>query len=83
MTDSTNRLTQLQVAMQAAQVDLVAVGPTANMHYLLGYVPHPDERLCLLLVSTGSARIVVPALNAEGPDTADGQFRVETVWDND
>lgn len=66
MTDHKNRLTQLQAAMQAAQVDLVAIGPTANMRYLLGYVPHPDERLCLLLVSADTANIVVPTLNAEG-----------------
>ncbi len=66
MTDHKNRLTQLQAAMQAARVDLVAIGPTANMRYLLGYVPHPDERLCLLLVSANAANIVVPTLNAEG-----------------
>lgn len=59
-----NRLTQLQAAMQAANIDLVAVGPTANMRYLLGYVPHPDERLCLLLVSAEKVGLVVPTLNA-------------------
>lgn len=59
-----NRLTQLQTAMQAANIDLVAVGPTANMRYLLGYVPHPDERLCLLLVSAEKVGMVVPTLNA-------------------
>jgi Xaa-Pro aminopeptidase len=65
MTDINNRLTQLQTAMQAANVDLVAVGPTANMRYLLGFAPHADERLCLLLVSTAAASVVVPTLNAD------------------
>jgi Xaa-Pro aminopeptidase len=65
MANHKNRLTHLQAAMQAAKVDLVAIGPTANMRYLLGYAPHPDERLCLLLVSPETAKIVVPTLNAE------------------
>lgn len=60
-----NRLTRLKKAMHVANVDLVVIGPTANMNYLLNYAPHPDERLCLLLVSRGGARIVVPTLNAE------------------
>lgn len=64
MANSKNRLTHLQAAMRTANVDLVAIGPTANMRYLLGYVPHPDERLCLLLVSPETAGIVVPTLNA-------------------
>ena len=65
MADSENRITQLQAAMQAAQVDLLAVGPTANMRYLLEYAPHPDERLCLLLISPETVEMVVPTLNAE------------------
>jgi Xaa-Pro aminopeptidase len=65
MADGKERLTDLQAAMRAARVELAAIGPTANMRYLLGYVPHPDERVCLLLVSPETARIVVPALNAE------------------
>lgn len=60
-----NRSTRLHKAMQADNVDLAAIGPTANMRYLLDYAPHPDERLCLLLVSGRGARIVVPSLNAE------------------
>ncbi|GIK38411.1 MAG: peptidase M24 [Chloroflexota bacterium] len=64
MAESKNRLVQLQTMMQAAHVDLVAIGPTANMRYLLGYVPHPDERLCLLLVTLEKVGLVVPTLNA-------------------
>jgi Xaa-Pro aminopeptidase len=65
MTEAEVRLSNLRKAMQTADVDLVAVGPTANMRYLLGYASHPDERLCLLLVSPKTVNIVVPALNAE------------------
>jgi len=65
MTDSKTRLSQLQAAMQAAKVDLLAVGPTANMRYLLDFAPHADERLCLLLVSAAAINVVVPTLNAD------------------
>ncbi|MCL4295558.1 MAG: Xaa-Pro peptidase family protein [Anaerolineae bacterium] len=64
MAEGKNRLFQLQTMMQAANIDLVAIGPTANMRYLLGYVPHPDERLCLLLISSERVKLVVPTLNA-------------------
>lgn len=74
MDDSTNtqhqkpvaeRLERLQARMQELGVDLVALGPTANMQYLLGFAPQADERLCLLLVGTDAVRMVVPSLNAE------------------
>jgi Xaa-Pro dipeptidase len=65
LTKTQKRLNALQRRMQELQVDLVAVGPTANMRYLLGFLPHPDERLCLLLIERERARMVVPALNAE------------------
>lgn len=51
--------------MAEADVDLVAIAPSDNLFYLLGFSPVPDERLCLLLVSERSAVFVVPALNAE------------------
>ncbi len=60
-----NRLALFIEAIQTANVDLAAIGPTANMRYLLDFAPHPDERLCLLLLSRSEARIVVPSLNAE------------------
>lgn len=65
MTRTHERLEALQGRMQDLQVDMVAVGPTANMRYLLGFMPHPDERLCLLLIEKDKTRMVVPALNAE------------------
>jgi Xaa-Pro aminopeptidase len=65
MTEFERRTEGLRANMQSAAVDLIAVGPTANMRYLAGFVPHPDERLCLLLISPGATRAVVPKLNAE------------------
>ncbi len=59
------RLTALQTRMKEANIDLAAIGPTANMRYLLGFTPHPDERVCLLLVSQRAARMVVPSLNQQ------------------
>jgi Xaa-Pro aminopeptidase len=65
MAKTQERLHALQKRMQEQQVDMVAIGPTANMRYLLGFLPHPDERLCLLLVEQDKTQMVVPALNAE------------------
>ena len=65
MTEFDIRLTNLRAAMEAAGVDLIAVGPTANMRYLTGHVSHPDERVCLLMVSQDAAGLVVPRLNAD------------------
>lgn len=59
------RLLSLQASMAENSIDLTAIGPTANMRYLLGFMPHPDERLCLLLVSREFVRIVVPDLNRD------------------
>ena len=65
MTEHERRLDSLRAHMAAQGVDLVAIGPTANMRYLAGFVPHPDERLCLLLISAQGVCTVVPKLNAE------------------
>ncbi len=46
-------------------VDFVAIAPSDNLSYVLGFSPLPDERLCLLLLSERGAVFVVPALNAE------------------
>ena len=57
-------------------MDLVAIAPTSNMRYLLGFMPYPDERLCALLVSRESVRFVVPELNADHVETNTG---METI----
>jgi Xaa-Pro dipeptidase len=58
------RINLLRRAMAGKGVDVVAIGPTDNMRYLTGYASHPDERLCLLLITANRAAVVVPALNA-------------------
>ena len=65
MTQSHDRLTKFQARLRANGVDLAAIGPTANMRYLLGFAPHPDERVCLLLVTPNDVKMVVPVLNQQ------------------
>ena len=60
------RLGALRQRMADKDADLVALGPGAHMHWLLGYHPHADERPCLLLVGAAGEAMVMPALNAEG-----------------
>ena len=49
--------------LAAQGIDLLAVGPSSNMRYLLGYVPHPDERPCLLLLTPEGEALLVPDVN--------------------
>jgi Xaa-Pro dipeptidase len=58
------RLAELQAKMDKAGVDLLAIAPTPNMRYLLDFSPLADERLCLLLVTSHSTRLVAPDLTA-------------------
>lgn len=76
-----DRCRALTEAMRERKIDIVAVGPTTNMKYLLGGTPHPDERLCVLLVSADSMQMIAPRLNEE-------QIRSITdvpllLWDDD
>ncbi|MEZ5751734.1 MAG: Xaa-Pro peptidase family protein [Paracoccaceae bacterium] len=59
-----DRLNRLRAKMRETGTDLLALAPGAHMRWLLGFAPHPDERLCLLLVSDHAAGFVMPALNA-------------------
>jgi len=61
---SAERIRRLQTQMTQAGVDVVAIAPTANMRYLLGFAPLADERLCILLVTSQATRFIVPAMNA-------------------
>ncbi len=65
MAAMSQRITRLRAAMTQAGVDLAAVGPGADLAYLSGAKPHPDERLCLLLVGPAGESMVVPKLNAD------------------
>jgi Xaa-Pro aminopeptidase len=62
---SAERINRLQAQMVQARVDVVAIAPTANMRYLLGFAPLADERLCALLVTPQATRFVVPTVNAD------------------
>lgn len=44
---------------------MVALGPTPNMRYLLGFAPLADERPCALILTAERLELVVPELNAE------------------
>ena len=58
------RLARLQAQVAEVGVDLVAIAPTPNMRYLLGFAPLADERLCLFLVTPQNTRLVAPDLTA-------------------
>ena len=74
------RLATLRARMAEHGVDLVALGPGANMQWLLGFFPHPDERPCLLLLGARREAFLMPALNAEGSrQNTDIAFH---VWDD-
>jgi hypothetical protein len=64
-TYSSERITLLQAQMAKSGMGLTAIAPTANMRYLLGFVPVADERPCALLLTPDATRIVVPQLNAD------------------
>lgn len=60
------RLASLRAKMAETGADLVALGPAAHMHWLLGFHPHADERPCFLLIGPQGETFLMPALNAEG-----------------
>ena len=62
----TQRLAALRAKMAEMGVDLVALGPGSHMQWLAGFHPHPDERLCLMLVGKTAETFVMPILNANG-----------------
>jgi Xaa-Pro aminopeptidase len=51
--------------MDEAGLDLVALAPSDNLRYVAGFAPLYDERACMLLVTRGSAAVLMPGLNAE------------------
>jgi Xaa-Pro aminopeptidase len=60
-----DRVKALQASMVATGIDLVAIAPTANMRYLVGFAPIMDERFCALLIGQKKSRAVIPELNAD------------------
>ena len=66
MLQTEERISALRERMRLEGVDLVAVAPGAHMQWLLGFLPHADERPCLLCVSASKAALLMPELNADG-----------------
>lgn len=60
-----NRLQVFQARLEEKGTDCAVIGPTTNMRYLLGGVPHADERLCLLLVTKDEVQMIAPHLNVD------------------
>jgi Xaa-Pro aminopeptidase len=70
--DSAERFRRLQAGMRQQGVDLLALAPTVNMRYLLGFAPLADERPCFLLISPRATALVVPAVNADQVEARTG-----------
>lgn len=60
-----NRLSRLRQRMAETNTDLVAVGPSSHMQWLLGLNPHGDERPVMALVTIDKAGVLMPKLNAD------------------
>jgi Xaa-Pro aminopeptidase len=67
-----DRIHAMQTEMAQQGVDLVAIAPTPNMRYLIGFAPMMDERLCALLVAVDSTRLLIPELNADQVEARTG-----------
>jgi Xaa-Pro aminopeptidase len=66
--EQTTRVAQLErtrAAMTERGVDALAISPSDDLRYLLGFAPTADERLCMLLLGLTRMLIVVPGVNAE------------------
>jgi len=46
-------------------IDLLAISPSDDLRWLLGFSPTADERACMLLLGRDNESFVVPRLNAE------------------
>jgi Xaa-Pro dipeptidase len=60
-----HRLDHLRQRMAQTGTDLVVLGPSSHLVWLAGLRPHGDERPVMMLVSTTSAAMLMPALNAD------------------
>ncbi len=60
-----DRLAALQRAMGETGTDLVVVGPSANLRYLLGYRPLAGDRITTLLVTQTTAVMLMPDFDVD------------------
>jgi Xaa-Pro aminopeptidase len=60
-----DRLRRAQAEMSQHNIDLLIVGPSPDLFYLIGYEGHESERMSVLVLPReGQARYVVPRLEA-------------------
>jgi Xaa-Pro aminopeptidase len=76
------RLGALRQRMGEAELDLVALAPSDNLRYVVGFSPFADERACMLLVTSESALVLMPSLNAEQAAAKAPELELVT-WDDD
>ncbi|HEX2058971.1 MAG TPA: Xaa-Pro peptidase family protein [Actinomycetota bacterium] len=60
-----DRVETLQTSMRDLGVDLVVVGPSANMRYLTGYRAMAVERITVLLVTPTAVAMVMPYFDVD------------------
>jgi Xaa-Pro aminopeptidase len=60
-----SRLQRVQARMADTSTDLLVVGPSSHLVWLLGLSPHGDERPVMLIATPQKAAILMPALNAD------------------
>ncbi len=65
MTQTPPKMTQLRQQMAQSGIDALVLAPGTHMQWLLGFMPHPDERPCLLFLSQTQVCFVMPKLNAQ------------------
>jgi Xaa-Pro aminopeptidase len=75
------RIAAARDSMRVLGVDLLAISPSDDLRYLLGFTPTADERPCMLLLDGDSSVFVIPSLNAA--QARDAVPELELVgWDD-
>ena len=83
--DSTTRATRIEALrrqIRDAEIELVALAPSDNFRYVVGFSPVADERACMLLITFGAALVLMPSLNAEQAVAEAPELELVT-WDDD
>jgi Xaa-Pro aminopeptidase len=75
------RVERAREAMEDRGLDLLAISPSDDLRWLVGFSPTADERACMLLLGRDAAAFVVPRLNAAQTGAAVTDIPLET-WDD-
>lgn len=62
---ASSRIDRLRARMADTGTDLVVLGPSSHMAWLIDLHPHGDERPVMLLLTRDKAGLLIPALNAD------------------